>query len=126
MDHNLLRALINNNIIRPGTELAILRVGIGLDGRRSAGNFFVIGTDEKPERINANHIVEVYACDADSDTIVIEAKSIVDGKGFRVEPVDIHLIDGMKPKNIAYVYGYNEDGTLRKRGKKRGRKPKIR
>ena len=126
MNHFLLRNLINNNIIRPGTELAILRAGIGLDGRRSASNFFVIGTDEKQERIKANHIVEVYnSMIDDHDKIVIEARSVIDGKVFDIKPNDIQLIDGMKPKKLAYVYGYNEDGTQRKRGKKRGRKPKI-
>lgn len=125
MNNDLLRALINTSVIRPGTEFAILRIGVGLDGRRSTSNFFVVGTDEKQERIKANHTVEVCRCIIDGhDKIVIEARSIVDGVAFNIKSNDIQLIDGMNPKKLAYVYGYNEDGTLRKLGKKRGRKSK--
>ena len=129
MNQSLLTNLINSNVIRPGTELAILRYGIGLDGRsKVATNFIMAGTDGKSEQTKANHIVEVCRCyrNAQDNGILIEAYSTVDGELFKVKPDDIHLIDGMSPKKIAYVYGYNEDGTKRKVGKKRGRKPKIR
>lgn len=128
MNQSLLTNLINSNVIRPGTELAILRYGIGLDGiKRVATNFIMVGTNESPERTKANHIVEVHKCyENEKGEILIEAYSTADGELFNVKPADIHLIDGMSPKKIAYVYGYNEDGSKRKLGKKRGRKPKIR
>ena len=128
MNQSLLTNLINSNVIGPGTTLAILRYGMGLDGRkRVASNFIVAGTEEKPEQTKANHIVEVHKCYKNkSGKILIEAYSIVDGEMFKLKPDDIHLIDGMSPKKIAYVYGYHEDGSKRKPGKKRGRKPKIR
>lgn len=130
MNSDLLTNLINISVIKPGTEIAILRYGTSMDGSRTATNLLKVYSDEdndgtqNPIKINANHIVEIYECGVDKEGVVyIKAHSVVDGKKFRLCASDIKLIDHMLPEKLAGVYGFNPDGTKKKQGKKRGRKP---
>ena len=133
MDNKLLVNLININVIKPGTEIAVLRYGTSLDGSVAATHFLRVFSAEdkegnqKTKKIKANHIVEVYKCGIDEDGIAfLNAHSTVDGIECKFGADSIKLIDHMLPEKLASVYGFNADGTKRKQGKKRGRKPKIR
>lgn len=133
MNNDLMVNLINTNVIRPGTEVAILRLGTSIDGSATASHFLRVFSAEDKDgeqetiTVKANHIVETFECGVTDKGIgFIKAHSIVDGTNFLLKAKDIHLIDNMLPEKIAKVYGFNADGTKRKLGKKRGRKPKRR
>jgi len=133
MNPDLLLNLINISVIKPGTEIAILRYGTSMDGSKTATLRMKIYSGEDKNgnqnqtKINANHIVEVYECGIDSDNIpFMKVYSTVDGKKFILRAKDVKLIDHMLPEKIAAIYGFKPDGTKKKQGKKRGRKPKIR
>ena len=133
MNNDLMKSLINTNVIRPGTELGILRLGNTMDGRKAAAHHIKLYTPEDADgnqeaiKVNANHVVETYDCGIEEDgTAFVKAHSTVDGKRFKLKAPHIVLIDHMLPEKLARVYGFNPDGTKRKQGKKRGRKPKRR
>ena len=133
MNNELLVNLININVIKPGTEIAVLRYGKSLDGSATATNLLkVFGAEDKDGNqrtinVNANHIVEIYKCSIDKKGIaVLNAHSTVDGSNCEFGAESIKLIDYMLPEKLAGVYGYNANGTKRKQGKKRGRKSKPR
>lgn len=133
MNNELLVNLININVIKPGTEIAVLRYGKSLDGTATATNRLrVFGAEDKDGNqktinVNANHIVEVYECGITEKGIAfLKAHSTEDGKICAFGSESIKLIDHMLPVKLAGVYGFNADGTKRKQGKKRGRKPKKR
>ena len=133
MDNELLVNLININVVKPGTEIAVLRYGKSLDGSAAATNRLrVFGAEDKDGNqktinVNANHIVEVYKCTINEKGIAfLEAHSTEDGEDCSFGSESIELIDHMIPTKLAGVYGFNADGTRRKQGKKRGRKPKKR
>ena len=133
MDNELLVNLININVIKPGTEIAVLRYGKSLDGSVAATNLLrVFGAEDKDGnqktiKVKANHIVEVYKCAITEKGIaVLNAHSTTDGTKCEFGADSIKLIDHMLPVKLAGVYGFNADGTKRKQGKKRGRKPKKR
>ena len=132
MNNDLMISLINTNVIRPGTELAILRLGTSIDGTATATHFLRVFSAEDKEgnqntiTVKANHIVEVYECGVINESGFVKAHSVVDGAKFMLKADNIHLVDGMLPEKIARVYGFHTDGTKRKQGKKRGRKPKLR
>lgn len=133
MNPDLLLKMININVIKPGTEIAILRYGVSMDGGKTATHLIRVFSSEdkdgnqKTSTIQANHIVEVNECGVDENgEAYIKAQSTVDGKPFILRSEDVKLIDQMLPEKIAKVYGFNPDGTKKKQGKKRGRKPKIR
>ena len=118
--NNLLKALINRNVIRAGAELLIPRQGKDLSGSRF--NYF-------------DHVVEVCATKidkkpTDDGTIeeigLVQAVSTDDGAKFIIKAHHIYLIDGMDPVRIAKSFGFKLDGTPLSAGKKRGRKPKKR
>lgn len=133
MNNELLVNLININVVKPGTEIAVLRYGKSLGGTAAATNRLrVFGAEDKDGNqktinVNANHIVEVYKCSITKKGLaVLNAHSIVDGEECEFGADSIQLIDHMLPIKLAGVFGYNADGTKRKQGKKRGRKPKKR
>lgn len=133
MNNDLLVNLININVVKPGTEIAVLRYGKTLDGSLAATNrlrvFEAEDADGNQKTINvrANHIVEIYRCAIDEKGIVVlNAHSTTDGTKCEFGADSIALIDHMLPAKLAGVYGFNADGSRRKQGKKRGRKPKMR
>ena len=133
MDNTLLINLININVVKPGTEIAVLRLGRSLDGSTAATHLIkVFGANNKEGEqkaiiVNANHVVEVYKCGiTEKGKGFIKAHSIVDGVKCIFGSDKIMLIDHMLPEKLARVYGFNSDGSRRKQGKKRGRKPKKR
>lgn len=58
--------------------------------------------------------------------LIFTTASTDDGKIRLFESCHIIGIDGMTPIRFAAVYGLMPNGSLRRQGKKRGRKPKIR
>lgn len=133
MDNQLLVNLININVIKPGTEIAVLRYGKSIDGTVAATHLLRVFSSEDTDgnqsaiQVKANHIVEVYDCSVDEDgTAQLKAHSTIDGLDCKFGAEHIKLIDHMLPEKLASVYGFNIDGTRRKQGKKRGRKPKLR
>jgi len=133
MNNDLLVNLINIDVVKPGTEIAVLRYGKSLDGSAAATNKLRVfeaedkDGNQKTININANHIVEIYKCAiTEKGLAVLNAQSIVDGEECEFGAESIQLIDHMLPTKLAGVYGYNADGTKRKQGKKRGRKSKKR
>jgi len=132
MNKNLLTTLININIVKPGTEIAMLRIGNSMVGSGATSlKMRVFSTEDKDGNqqqieVNANHLVEIYKCEIIDEEISIYAHSVVDGEKFILNDEDIVLIDSMLPEKLAAVYGYTPDGIKKIQGKKRGRKPKIR
>ena len=130
MNNDLLINLINISVIKPGTDIAILRYGYDMAGAKIASLLLNVYDDEdkdgnqNKETIRANHIVETSECGVDDEGLgYIRAFSIIDGKSFKLYAHDVKLIDHMLPEKIGKVYGFNPDGSKRKQGKKRGRKP---
>lgn len=60
----------------------------------------------------------------DSNKIIFDLISITENKPLKVTPEAIVYIDGMEPCRYADIYDLLPDGTSKKVGKKRGRKPK--
>lgn len=52
-------------------------------------------------------------------------KSMIGNSVITVWARDIVALDGMDPKRYVDIYDINPDGTAKKVGKKRGRKPKV-
>lgn len=57
---------------------------------------------------------------------ILHVKKIVGQDDLQVRAQDIVALDGMTPERYVDVYDINPDGTAKKLGKKRGRKPKSR
>jgi len=129
MNNDLLVNLINISVIKPGTEIAILRYGRNIAGVKIASLLYnVYGEEDKDgnqvqKTVRANHIVETSKCGVDDGVGYVRTFSVIDGKLFKLYAPDIKLIDHMLPEKLAKVYGFNPDGSKRKQGKKRGRKP---
>lgn len=130
MNNDLLVNLINISIIKPGTEIAILRYGRNIAGAKVASLLYRVydeedkNGDQTRQTINANHIVETNKCGVDEEGLgYIEATSVIDETNFKLYADDVKLIDHMLPEKLGKVYGFNPDGSKRKQGKKRGRKP---
>ena len=133
MNNDLMANLINTNVIKPGTELGVMRIGTSMDGSPVISHRIKLYSAEDTDgnqtaiSVNANHIVEVYECGIDEQKRAFaKAHSIIDGKRYIVFAIHVKLIDHMLPEKLAKVYGFNPDGTKKKQGKKRGRKPKLR
>lgn len=60
----------------------------------------------------------------DCNKIVFNLSSLSEGKSLNVGPESITLIDGMDIGRYADIYDLLPDGSQKKVGKKRGRKPK--
>ena len=100
MDTKLLISLINNDVVRKGTEVTILRPGKDLGGQLD---------------LHSPHQLEVINIKVSENKVSLIGSSTVDGKQFRFSSNHIMKIDGMDPKRLIQVFKTN--------GKKRGRKP---
>ena len=60
------------------------------------------------------------------DTINFTLQHIVEKNEVSINDQQVIAIDGMDPSRYADVYDINYDGSDKKIGKKRGRKPKVR
>ena len=59
------------------------------------------------------------------DTLIFELSTIDDGRGIvQASPESIRAIDGMDVMRYADIYDLHPDGSNKKVGRKRGRKPK--
>lgn len=61
-----------------------------------------------------------------SDQVRFTLQHMTEKNRVRVDDSSILAIDGMDPRRYADVYDLNDDGSEKKIGKKRGRKPKQR
>jgi hypothetical protein len=81
------------------------------------------GSGRPVRRIGEFGIVNFEKID---DTISFTLQHIIDKNQVKVIDGNILAIDGMDPERYADVYDIKSDGTDKKIGKKRGRKPKTR
>lgn len=100
MDTKLLISLINNDVVRKGTEVTILRPGKDIGGHLN---------------LHSPHQLEIINIKVGKNKVSLMGVSTVDGKRFRINGNHIMKIDGMDPKRLSLVFKTN--------GKKRGRKP---
>lgn len=56
---------------------------------------------------------------------ILHVKKVIGQDGLQVRAQDILALDGMTLERYVDVYDINLDGSAKKMGKKRGRKPKI-
>jgi len=103
MDSNLLISLINNGIVKKGTEVTILRPGRDISGK---------------SKVYSNDNIEILLYKInESKNIILYGKSTLDNKRFKLKPQHIIKVDGMEPSRLV--------GAFKPEGKKRGRKPKV-
>lgn len=100
MKNDLLVTLINNGVIRKGTEVVILR-----SGRDMSGNI----------KVYTPHSFEIGSFKVTGNEAILTGCSIVDGKKFYIKAKNILSIDGMDPRRLKTAF--------QSEGKKRGRKP---
>lgn len=108
----LAESLVNKGVLTPGMEVEARYHGLGLGGTeniRVTGDFM---------------IHEIFA--GENGNIIFGLKSTSDGKSKRLSAETIITIDGMDPDRFASVYDVKPDGTDKKAGKRRGRRPKDR
>lgn len=55
---------------------------------------------------------------------ILTVRKIIGQEYLKVRAQDILALDGMSPERYVDVYDINPDGSVKKLGKKRGRKPK--
>ena len=91
MNNDLLVNLINISIIKPGTEIAILRYGRNIAGAKVASLLYRVydeedkNGDQTRQTINANHIVETNKWGVDEEGLgYIDATSAIDETNFKL------------------------------------------
>lgn len=107
--NQLINALIERNAISKDnvvTATYTVRDGVGRTLKKT-GNFGIVHFERTDTNISftLQHVVEKNKIKVDDECII--------------------AIDGMDIKRYADVYDINEDGSNKKTGKKRGRKPKT-
>jgi len=110
MEMSLAESLITKGIIRPDIEVEARYKTKSLgpnDGVVVSDSFMIKKIDELEGKFFFTLI------------------STKDGKAIRVSPKAISALDGMEPERFAKVFNINPDGSIRKKGKKRGRKTKY-
>jgi len=108
MSNQLLSALLEKNAVTPGTIVTAKYSFTDMFGR-----LFLKKTEFTIDKImNKN------------DNLIFELSSIYDDKRINVSVDSIIFIEGMELSRYADIYGLHPDGTNKKLGKKRGRKPK--
>lgn len=100
MNEDLLISLINNGIVREGTEVTILRVGRDMGGL---------------SQVESRQYVELCKIEVIDNKVYLVAFSVNDGNTYKIEAHHILQIDGMNPARL--------DEAFKTDGKKRGRKP---
>lgn len=103
MNH-LVERLLEKNAINSDT---VLTVGFRTGGCRREDNFMMLGVEK---------IGESYR---------FRLRQLIGGDIISVWAKEVIALDGMDPIRYVDVYDINPDGSNKKIGKKRGRKPKI-
>lgn len=108
MSSQLLSALLEKNAVTPGTIVTAKYSFVDMFGRS-----FLKKTEFTIEKImNKNN------------NLIFELSSIYDDNRINASVDSIVFIEGMELSRYADIYGLHPDGTNKKLGKKRGRKPK--
>lgn len=106
--NQLILALVDKKVINSDNVITASYTVCDSAGRsiRKVGNFGVIKIDKLDDSVNftLQHVLEKKRVKVDDESII--------------------AIDGMDPRRYADVYDINADGSNKKTGKKRGRKPK--
>ena len=111
MHANLLKVLIERNVIRARTEIDAYYRGGDLAGDllvRAIGTFLILAIENSDRGI------------------VLECASTVDGRRVRLPGSAIVRVDGMCPTRLALNFDLSPEGVPLVVGKRRGRKPKNR
>ena len=109
MSTQLLTALLEKNAVTPGTIVTAKYSLIDMFGRAFfKKNEFMINKIMN----NENQLIFELSCIYDDNTIKADGDSIL-------------FIEGMDISRYADIYGLHPDGTNKKLGKKRGRKPRL-
>lgn len=111
MHANLLKALIERNVIRARTEIDADYRGVDLAGDllvRATGTFMILSVQET----DTGH--------------VFDCASTIDGRRQRIPGSAIVRIDGMCPTRLGLNFDLSAEGVPLVVGKRRGRKPKNR
>lgn len=110
MSSQLLTALLEKNAVTTGTIVTAKYSFIDMFGRS-----FLKKTEFTIDKImNSNN------------QLIFELSSIYDNKTIKADSDSILFIEGMEISRYADIYGLHPDGTNKKLGKKRGRKPRVR
>lgn len=108
MNTQLLTALLEKNAVTPGTVVTAKYSFVDIFGR----SFFKKNEFTIDKILNNNNkLVFELSCIYDNETIKADGESIL-------------FIEGMDVSRYADIYGLHPDGTNKKLGKKRGRKPR--
>ena len=99
MKAELLDSLINNGIVKEGTEVTVFRSGRDIAGMPT---------------VSVRHQMEITKMEVIEKQTLLEAISVVDGKRFNIQAKHILQVDGMNPERLATAF--------KTEGKKRGRK----
>lgn len=109
MKEVLARSLFDKNVLNRGVEIEAMCLAKSLScdmDSQVKGHFFITSVG------------------LENDQMILKCKSTTDGGDYKVYAHNIVTIDGMSPKRIADVYGLDQDGLPKRRGNKRGRKPR--
>ena len=106
MHQSLVKSLMLRNVIKEKTQFEVSYI------KRSLNGNFVNVTDN----VSLNEIKKEY----------FSCYSVKSGVNINVNSDQILKIDGMSADRLAVLFNLNMDGTEKPKGKKRGRKPKIR
>lgn len=108
--NNLISALVERQIINGDNVITASYTVQDSVGRtlKKVGDFGLINIEQQ------------------NNNILFVLQHVVEKHRVRVNDESIIAIDGMDIKRYADVYDINADGSNKKIGKKRGRKPKIR
>jgi len=67
-------------------------------------------------------IVRIFESGCD---YILNLRKMIGNTAVNISARDVIALDGMKPERYVEVYNINPDGSTKKTGKKRGRKPKL-
>lgn len=111
MTEQLISALIEKEAFASDTIFTASYVSQDVFGR----TFSKIGDFKLQKVVNLQSDTFLELCILENSKIIVKA-----------EYNSIQMIDGMDLKRFADIYDLNLDGSQKKTGKKRGRKPKVR
>lgn len=103
MDKTLLATLINNGVVKEGTEVSVRRKGLDLGASLN---------------VTVEELLEIYSVEKVKGNFLLRAFRTSDGRKFTVKAEHIGFIDGMPPSRLVTAH--------KSEGKKRGRKSKKR
>ena len=107
MNH-LIRAMLDKNVLSPETVVT--------------ANYSI--RDSVGRLINRQDDFIITEVTKQGDEYRLKLKQIIGNAAIIIWAKDVVALDGMKPERYVDVYDINPDGSTKKVGKKRGRKPK--